>query len=505
MIEMVRYKLIRELYYNQQKSKREISRELGVHRNTVTRAIENPNQEYHRGVPTKSPVNDCYRSKIEKMLMENSQKPKNEKLTKTRMYELMCEEGYQGSYSAFTYSARKIEEEMDLKVPETFLKLEPIKGSMQVDFGETYVIDEGKKKRVYFFAAKLCHGKGELVKSYPLQRTEFLFDGLISAFEFFDFVPRRIIFDNLTQAVKTILSGPDRITQEKFCKFQSHFNFEAVFCGAGKGNEKGRIENLVKYIKNNYFLPWLEFDGFAPLNDYLLGKCLSRMKEAKFEGRPWTELMLEEEFLPLVNDFENCQLKEVKVDTYQLVQIERNKYSVPAKYAQKKVLASIYPFEIVLSYKEKMIATHKRLFGRGEENLYPYHFLPVLKKKARAYDEAKFIQNWDLPAIFETCHHQLKARRKTPQKGTREFIDILRLTEKYTITGIGKILRKLDQKGRYSYQDVLSYLRYQQENKYQPSSLSQDVLNDLDIGSIKTSSVPLSVYDELIREGVKNE
>jgi len=503
VIEMVRYQIIRELHYNQGKSKRAIAQELGVHRNTVTRALENPDQEYRRALPVKSPVNDPFQEKIKKMVLENSKKPRDEKLTKTRMHEILCEDKYPGSYSTFTYLVRKIEEELELNIPETFIKLNPIKGTMQVDFGETYVIKGTKKKKIFFFAAKLCHGKGEFVKAYPLQRREFFFDGLLSAFDFFKGVPKRIIFDNLTQAVKKVLSGPDRITQVEFKKFQSHFNFEAVFCGVGKGNEKGRTENLVKYIKNNYLLPLLDFEGFDKLNDYLFNKCKARMETAKFMGRYWAELMLEEKFLPLEKSYENCRIKEVKVNTYQLVTVERNKYSVPAKYAKKKLLAKIYPFEIVLIYNDMVVATHERCFGRGKEKLCPYHFLPVLRKKVRAYDEAKFIQDWKLPSIFENFHHQLKARRENVQKGTREFIDILRLTEEYSVSRIAKILKELDENGRYSYQDVLSILRYQQQSSYQPKPLSQGILENLDISSFEISSTSLAAYDDLIRGEVE--
>jgi len=55
---------------------------------------------------------------------------------------------------------------------------------------------------------------------------------------------------------------------------------------------------------------------------------------------------------------------------------------------------SVYPFKIVVSYKGEVIAEHDRLFGRDKECLNPYHYLSLLQKKARAYDQAKVIQDW---------------------------------------------------------------------------------------------------------------
>jgi transposase len=74
---------------------------------------------------------------------------------------------------------------------------------------------------------------------------------LVSTFSFLKHVPKKIIFDNLKPAVKRVLTGKERILQEAFLKFQSFYCFESGFCGPGKGNEKGMVENLVKYVENN--------------------------------------------------------------------------------------------------------------------------------------------------------------------------------------------------------------------------------------------------------------
>ena len=265
MIEMVQYDYIRFLYFNKNKSKRQIAREMGVHRNTVTKAIENPEHKYILTVERDKPVNQDFEEKVELLIRENQDKPKKHRLTKTRMYNLLCDEGYKGSYSAFTYLTRQIEEELNINSKEAFLKLNPIKGSMQVDFGEMLVMHNKMPRKVYAFCAKLCHSKAEFVKVYPYQRTEYFFDGLNSAFAFFGGVPREIIFDNLKPAVKDILEGPERVLQEEFLKFKSFYCFDATFCGLGKGNEKGMIENLVKYVRNNYFLPYPELPTLKPL------------------------------------------------------------------------------------------------------------------------------------------------------------------------------------------------------------------------------------------------
>ncbi len=114
MIEMVQYNYIRFLYFNKHKSQREIAQEMGLHRATVKRAIKNPEQKYPMNVDRDKPVNGDFEKRIKHLLEHNSKQPKNQKLTKRRIYELICEEGYKGSYSSFTYQAREIEEKLGI-------------------------------------------------------------------------------------------------------------------------------------------------------------------------------------------------------------------------------------------------------------------------------------------------------------------------------------------------------------------------------------------------------
>ena len=123
----------------------------------------------------------------------------------------------------------------------------------------------------------------------------------------------------------------------------------------------------------------------------------------------------------------------------------------------------------------------------------------MLKKKARAYDQAKVISDWDLPDIYEHYHKMLQAHLKS--KGTREFIDILRLTKEHTVKVIAKILKESDDKNRYSYQDILSILRYQTQCTTGTDYLALEKLKSLNIDQITTTYLPLATYDNLLKEG----
>ena len=474
-----------------------------IHRNTVTRALESNDNRYTLTVDKDKPINGDFVDRIKVMIQENNQVRKKDRLTKSRMHQLLEEEGYEGSYSAFTYQARLIEEELGVASKEAFVKLKYDGGVMQVDFGEMTVMDNGYPRKIIVFCAKLSKEKVEFIQAYPRQSTEFFFDGLMKSFDFFGGIPKKIIFDNLKPAVKEVLQGSERVLQDEFLRFKSFYCFEAEFCGPGKGNEKGLIENLVKYTRNNYFLPYIDFKGFDKLNDTLYANCWNRMQTKKIEGITWYEALhntRESCFLALIDHFDHARLTTAKVDTYQLCHIDRNRYSVPTGYVGKRVDVKIYPFKIKIIYKDKEIAEHDRLFSKNKDNLNPYHFLDLLMKKARAYDDALVIKQWKLPIEFDNYHRMLQAHTKSLPKGTREFINILKLTKLHGIEKIRLILKELDKLNRYSYEEVFSILRVQ-EDKAIKIVIPQEIIESMGIGNIKSSSPKISQYNFLIEGG----
>ena len=500
---MVEFDYIKELAFNKGLSKREIAKRLMIHRNTVTRAIESKDNRYTLTVEKSKPINGDFADRINVMVNENIKIRKKDRLTKTRMHQLLQQEGYTGSYSAFTYQVRLIEEELEINNKEAFVKLEYDGGVLQVDFGETTVIDNGYPRKIIAFCSKLSKEKGEFVQAYPRESREFLFEGLIKSFDFFGGTPSKIIFDNLTPAVKEVLKGSERILQDEFLRFKSFYCFEAEFCGPGKGNEKGLIENLVKYVKNNYFLPYIDFKGFDKLNDELYKTCWDKMHTKKVGGKTWYEMLSDTRascFLPLKEHFDNARLTTAKIDTYQLAHIDRNRYSVPTEYVGKRVDVKIHPFKIKIVFKGKVIAEHDRLFSKNKDSLNPYHFLDLLMKKARAYDDALVIKQWQLPKEFDNYHRMLQAHTKSLPKGTREFINILKLTKLHGIDKIKGILKELDALNKYSYEEVLSILRFQEEETIR-KNIPKNILESMGLEDIKSSLPQISQYNALIQGG----
>ena len=72
-----------------------------------------------------------------------------------------------------------------------------------------------------------------------------------------------------------------------FTKLQSHYLFEDRFGRPGKGNDKGKVEGMVGYVRRNFLVPILSFESFQALNAHLEQKCLARI-DATLRGHAET-------------------------------------------------------------------------------------------------------------------------------------------------------------------------------------------------------------------------
>ncbi|CAM3688729.1 hypothetical protein BRIN106911_24460 [Brevibacillus invocatus] len=79
-------------------------------------------------------------------------------------------------------------------------------------------------------------------------------------FTFLEGVPHTIRFDNLSPAVKKVVPNGERHVTEEFARFVAYYGFQYEFCNPGSGNEKGHMEAMVKYIRNNYLLPEIHYE-----------------------------------------------------------------------------------------------------------------------------------------------------------------------------------------------------------------------------------------------------
>lgn len=201
--------------------------------------------------------------------------------------------------------------------------------------------------------------------------------------------PKKIWFDNLSAAVAKNERGQDRITTEPFKRFSLHYGFRAEFCNVGKGSDKGNVENKIGTTRRNCFVPMLEMTNWQDINQILLGKAVSFLKETHYEKtRSIGDLFTEEKemFMPLpLEPYDIFDLKTAKLDKYSRVRFEKEFYAIPKENALTPVVLKVYWDEVqVLNEEYKQIGVFSRPYSLKEQSIEWEAELQLIQHKPRA-------------------------------------------------------------------------------------------------------------------------
>lgn len=423
------------------KSQRAVSREFGMARNTVSKLLKDPHPPRYRLGKVKSrPVLGDYQEIIHTWLSEDEAAPRKQQHTAKRIYDrLVAEHGFGGSERTI----RQYVAEIRQKAPEGFVPLAFQPGEMaQADWIEKMrVILAGTLCTVDVLGLVLNHCGSFHFEAFEHMKQEAFFTGHVHAFEFWGGVPRTITYDNLKAAVTKVLTGKNRLENERFAAFRSAFLFDSRFCQPGKGNEKGRIENMVKFVERNLFTPIPRVDSLAELNALLKERCEAYLTHTQARQSQTVGERLQAEqahFLPLPERMpECCRIVPVKANRFAMIQFETNRYSVPSEYAYQALWVKAFVGRVEVTTQSQLIATHSRLKGRFQESIQAEHYQKLLERKPGAKDH--FRGNRDNAAALPSgALHQTPmpppAARLSIQKPNLSKYSQLRRNSPYELT-----------------------------------------------------------------------
>ena len=383
---------------------------------------------YRRSRPPARPKLDPFTGIIDAILAEDGARPKKQRHTAKRIFErLRDEHGYAGGITVVKDYAQAHRQ----RHREVFVPLRHDPGHAQVDFGEALAEIAGVERKIHFFAMDLPHSDACFVQAYPAETAEAFCDGHNAGFAFFGKVPCSILYDNTTLAVARILGDGMRQRTRVFSELQSHYVFADRFGRPGKGNDKGKVEGLIGWVRRNLLVPVPRAASLAALNEQLLEGCRRRFGD-RLRGHEETigERLVRD--LASFHDlppapYDACEKKAGRVSSLSLVRYRGTDYSVPTAYGHREVLIRGYVDAVVISCGAEVIARHARSYEREDFVFDPLHYLAVPEHKVGALDQAAQLVGWDLPEEFATLRRLIEARMG--KRGKREFVQILRLLE----------------------------------------------------------------------------
>ena len=252
-------------------------------------------------------------------------------------------------------------------------------GQMQVDPGEaTIVLDDLTKMKVYFVAFVFDYSRHKFVyfQDRPFATEDFI-QAFMTMFCYYGHIPKRCVFDQTKLVVLRELYMECEFNK-MFFQFATKHNIKLKVCHKNDPQSKGKVENVVGYIKNN-FLNGSEFKDLTDVRERSLEWLNTK---ANFQAHstlkiPPKDLFQEEKpylppFIPV-----NLPNEQRKSDKTSLISFEGIKYSVPCRYQEKSVLVSrendvLHIFDI--ESKEE-VATHNIPLVKGKPVIDPAHFI----------------------------------------------------------------------------------------------------------------------------------
>lgn len=328
----------------------------------------------------------------------------------------------------------------------------------------------------------------------------------MAAFHFFGGLPHRLTYDNLKTAVKKILVGPGREEQHAFIQFRSHYLFDSHFCTPGAGHEKGRVEDGVGYARRNFMSPLLAADSFEALNEQLRQACLAD-DERRVNRQPHTiaEAWQQEQahLRPLPpRDLEGCREVTARLNRYSQVEVETNRYSVPADRAAPSLRVKLFPFDVRIYRPDEPepVAIHPRCYGQQQDILEPLHYLPLLARRPGAFNYAKPLRQWRSrwPAIYEQLLAELQ-RRQPDGMGVKQFIQVLQLHQQYPPKLVEQAIRQALEYHCPHPDGVELCLRQLWQPERPPASL--DLSHKPALQAVGQQPADLTAYNQLLTGG----
>ncbi|MCZ4344368.1 IS21-like element ISRsp3 family transposase, partial [Sphingomonadaceae bacterium G21617-S1] len=263
-----------------------------------------------------------------------------------------------------------------------------------------------------------------------LQTHEMLFDALTQAFRVLGGVPQRGIFDNMKTAVDRIGQGKVRQVNARFAAMASHYLFETDFCNPASGWEKGQVEKNVQDARRRLWQPMPNFPDLDALNAWLEERCIAQWGEIQHGVLPGTVADVHAveiiSLMPMGRAFDGFVEHTKRVSPTCLIAFERNRYSVPASFANRPVSLRVYPDRLVIAAEGQILCEHNRIIDRSHQKpgqtIYDWrHYLAVVQRKPGALrNGAPFLE---MPEAFRQLQGHLLKRLG----GDREMVEILAL------------------------------------------------------------------------------
>lgn len=467
-----------------------IARQLHVHHNVVKRVLAQAGLPRATYAPKASRL-DPYLPFVQEVLK------KYPTLTASRLYAMVQERGYVGGPDHFRHL---IALHRPRPSAEAYLRLRTLPAEQaQVDWGHFGQVMIGKAKRpLMAFVMVLSYSRKIFLHFYLNARLSNFLHGHEAAFTAWQGVPRVLLYDNLKSAVLERQGDAVRF-HPQLLAFASHYRFEPRPVAVARGNEKGRVERAIRYVRDNFFAArtWVDVDD---LNHQAQTWCdgLAAERRCPEERTRTVQAVFLEERPQLIAlpaaPYPTDERIEVKVGKTPYVRFDWNDYSVPHTHVQRLLTVVATSKQVRVVDGIQCLAQHPRCYDKGRQIEQEEHIRALVAAKRQARDHRG--QHRLTHAVPVSATLLLQAAQRGYHLGTVTS-QLLQLLERYGANELTLAIEEALVRGVPHPNAVRLNLEKAREQRQQLPPVHLDLPQDRRVRELVVQPHALQDYDQL--------
>jgi len=316
---------------------------MGLHRKTVRKYLK-MSKPVRNEADRARPVLEAVAPRIDGLIEEwSGQITKKQRITSPVVHRQLIAEGYTvGERTVREYLAEKKRDQAEVYIPLVHRPGD----DAQVDFFEVTVEEDGIARKAWKLLIRLMHSGRDFIHIYDRCDQLSFLDGHVRAFAYFGGIPSRMVYDNLTAAVKRRAGMlKDRVLTDAFSALVSYYMFEACFARPGEGHDKGGVEARGKGIRLQHMTPITKGRDIDEISAIVMAKIEEQAAiKKRRDGKTTAELFeIDKKALKPLPDMEYDVRKprSVSISSSSTVTIESSLYSLPERWARLSAMAYI--------------------------------------------------------------------------------------------------------------------------------------------------------------------
>ncbi len=482
---------IRHLFYAEHWKIGTIAEQLGVHHDAVRHALQT--DSFHREQALRPCITDPYVEFVRETLKNYPQ------LRATRIFQMVRDRGYTGS----VVQLRRVVARLRPVRREAFLRLSLFPGEQaQADWAHFGEVRVGRaRRRLSCFLITLSYSRALYLEFFFDQTMENFLRGHVHAFQAWSGAPRITLYDNLKSVVLE-RHGDAILFNPRLLELCGHYHFLARPCAVRAGNQKGRVERAVRYVRESFWAA----RTFNTLEECNRQALLWRDQIA--HQRPWpgddsrtVAQAFEEEqprLLPLPeHPFPTDLVGAVQSKKTIYIRFDLNDYSIPPHAVGRPLTLVASDSQVRIFDGTEELACHHRSYDRGQLVLDPTHQQELLQEKRKAIGSTP---GGRLEQAVPESGALLEAAFARGESTHSQTAQLLKLLDTYGPAELREAIREALEHGTPRVSSVAFLLRKHQRSRERRAPVPVDLSQHPELAALNMQPQNLEVYDELTKQ-----